>query len=362
MLKFGIEQITGCLLGGAIGDALGAPIEFLTIDQIRETFGPAGIDMYVEHQDGFGVFTDDTQMTLFTAEGLLRARHREMLSGEKNDYSSMVYQSYLRWYYTQNHPPIPKIAQEKGNCFLAGWLMEQPGLYQCRAPGNTCLGSLASGECGTVENRLNNSKGCGGVMRVAPVGLMFSEDPELAFKIGVETAAITHSHPSGYLSAGCLAAILAFLVQGEGLLDAILETMALLEDWQKNQECKYALQSALDKYQTLDPTPESIETLGGGWVGEEALAISLFCALHFQNDFRGGVLAAVNHSGDSDSTGAITGNLLGLMLGGDTIPESWVANLEMADVVEKISRDLVIGIKNDTNIPGTEWRLRYPAC
>ena len=98
-------------------------------------------------------------------------------------------------------------------------------------------------------------------MRVAPVGTVFYENPERAFEIGVETAAITHSHPSGYLSAGCLAAILAFLAQGFSLVNAIIETMGLLVRWQDNQECVLAVQSTLDKYQTLAPAPENVETL-----------------------------------------------------------------------------------------------------
>ena len=89
--------------------------------------------------------------------------------------------------------------------------------------------------------------------------------------------------------------------------------------------------------------PEAIDALagkedasgpGGGWTGEKALAIALFCALSFPDDLRAGVLAAVNHGGDSDTTGAIAGNILGARLGKGAIPREWVAGLDMADLVE----------------------------
>jgi ADP-ribosylglycohydrolase len=105
----------------------------------------------------------------------------------------------------------------------------------------------------------------------------------------------------------------------------------------------------------LNPSPEVIERMGGGWVGEEALAISLYCALVSQDDFARGVLLAVNHSGDSDSTGAITGNLLGLTLGVDAIPEKWLAELELREEIEAVAGDLFKRFE-DTD----SWRLRYP--
>jgi hypothetical protein len=72
--------------------------------------------------------------------------------------------------------------------------------------------------------------------------------------------------------------------------------------------------------------------MGGGWVGEEALAISLYCALAAEGNFAKGVRLAVNHTGDSDSTGSITGNILGAMQGKATIPALWLRELELKDV------------------------------
>jgi len=115
-----------------------------------------------------------------------------------------------------------------------------------------------------------------------------------------------------------------------------------------------------DRLKGKELKPEHIELLGGGWVAEEALAISLLCCLHYLDDFKKGVLAAVNHSGDSDSTGSITGNILGLIHGLDGIPEEWKSNLKYSDIVLEMGEDLAIGVKGNTYEPDTVWGEKYP--
>ena len=83
-----------------------------------------------------------------------------------------------------------------------------------------------------------------------------------------------------------------------------------------------------------------IRQLGQGWVGDEALAIAIFCALRHHDDFSAGIIAAVNHDGDSDSTGAIAGNILGAHLGYSAIADKWKQDLELADVILELSGDL----------------------
>ena len=198
------EKYTGCLLGGAVGDALGAPVEFMTAADIRAKYGSGGVTTYVEFPDGHGEFTDDTQMTLFTAEAVLRTVHREVLRGISGAYLEIAYHSYLRWLSSQGITiPNDNIINDDFPT-LSGWLIKEQGLFKQRAPGNTCLRALRSGAAGSIERPLNNSKGCGGIMRVAPLGLFFNDSPEDAFKHGSDAAAITHGHPSGYLSAGFL--------------------------------------------------------------------------------------------------------------------------------------------------------------
>ena len=201
----------------------------------------------------------------------------------------------------------------------------------------------------------NDSKGCGGVMRVAPVGL-YEQDPERAFDLGCEVAAITHGQPTGYLASGCLAAIIAGIMQGAGLRDAVTHAMGILAGRGRHEETTASLRVALSLLDGgAEPRAETVAQIGQGWIAEEALAVSVYCAVAFPDDFRRAVLLAVNHSGDSDSTGAITGNILGAFLGASAIPSEWLDRLELRDGIEAIAMDLHTRCRDDD-----AWRRQYP--
>jgi ADP-ribosylglycohydrolase len=315
-----IEKFAGCLLGGAVGDALGAPIEFSSLADIRGRFGPAGVRGYVSAAKNSrqeigpkGRITDDTQMTMFTAEGLIRAYARWATRGICSP-PAVVFHAYIRWLHTQGLHSESSSFDKKDD----GWLINVNGLHSQRAPGSTCLSALQRGRA------VKTSKGCGGVMRAAPVGLFY--DATEAFEMGCEVAATTHGHPSGYLAAGYLAAVIANIIAGESVRAAIDSALPFLLAARRHKECLCAINAAvqLAEDRSVRPSPETVERLGEGWVAEEALAISLYCALVARANFRRGLLLAVNHSGDSDSTGAITGNILGAHLGKAKIPASWL--------------------------------------
>src|SRR5919202_5697297 len=106
--------------------------------------------------------------------------------------------------------------------------------------------------------------------RVAPVGLIGAHEP---FRLGCELAAITHGHPSGYLSAGFLAHLIHLLFEGQPLERAIQTAADELRRWPQHAECLAAVEAAVALAQAGPATPERLQTLGGGWVGEEAMAI-----------------------------------------------------------------------------------------
>lgn len=349
-----LEFFTGCMLGGAVGDALGAPVEFITLEAIRSRYGPGGVtgmEDILESEGEVARFTDDTQMALFTAEGLLRANSRMNDRGLCN-VPSVIRRSYVRWLHTQG--VAPRFKDPDGFQWDSGWLITVRGLHARRAPGNTCLSALSGSDYGTVERPINDSKGCGGVMRVAPVGLL--ADMGVAFDLGCQAAALTHGHPSGYLSAGCLAMTIAAIIEGDTLEDAIRTSLTELKLHPGHQECLEHIERALALAAGPEPpAPEAVERLGAGWVAEEALAISLYCSLAAGDEFAKGVLLAVNHGGDSDSTGAITGNILGALLGKASVPGDWLEHLEMRDLVEEIAADLLAGWRADSG-----WIKKYP--
>ena len=89
------------------------------------------------------------------------------------------------------------------------------------------------------------------------------------------------------------------------------------------------------------------DKLGGGWVAEETVAIAVYCSLAHFNDFEKAMVAAVNHGGDSDSTGAVTGNLLGVVFGYEALPDFYKEDLELHDVILHIADDLYNGKKTE---------------
>jgi ADP-ribosyl-[dinitrogen reductase] hydrolase len=328
------ERIAGCLLGGAVGDALGAPVEFLTRAAILDQFGADGITDFAEAYGRLGAITDDTQMTMFTAEGLIRAAVRQRTKGICHP-PTVVHHAYLRWLRTQGEEPRSD-PFSGGGSEPDGWLVELEELWARRAPGNTCLAALRSGTMGTVEEPINDSKGCGGVMRAAPVGLCAPVEP---FRLGCDIAAITHGHPSGYLAAGFLAQTIATLAAGGELDKALDGAEAELRRWEGSRECLAAVDAARNAARTAEPTVEALEALGEGWVAEGALAIAVYCAAG-SGSFENGVRLAVNHGGDSDSTGAMAGNLLGAMHGLREIPASWRQRVELHADLTQLASDI----------------------
>lgn len=347
-----LDRARGCLVGGAVGDALGAPIEFQSLAEIRAQFGTQGVTGFEPAYEGRGSITDDTQMTFFTAEGLIRAIVRGRGKGVST-FPGVVHHAYLRWLNTQGTAWEEIRKSERAP---DGWLIAQEVLHSRRGPGHTCLSALR-GPMGARYKPINGSKACGGVMRMAPAGLL----PPLygePFDLGCDLAAITHGHPSGFLSAGFLAMLVAELFKGAGLEQALDRTEPYLQRWPECGEVAEAVRYARGMARSKEATPENVEELGEGKVGEEALAIAIFCSLRAR-DFRTGVLSAVNHGGDCDSTGAITGNILGTLWGERSIPADWVRDVECREIAQTLATDLLEIAAGEGEVSPSQLE-RYP--
>ena len=338
-----LDKFIGCLVGGAAGDALGYAVEFLDDASIFARYGENGITAY-DCRNGIAEISDDTQMTLFTATGLLLGKTRGMTRGIMGTYPSYIHFSYKDWYRTQTERyPLSKE-------YHYSWLVNQPEMFARRAPGNTCLSALSGSAFGTIENPINRSKGCGGVMRVAPIGLYFDEASlsiDEIDRIGAEAAALTHGHPLGYIPAAGLVHMIQRISHDDSI--TILEAV---EDMKRAISRQFAADKHLkgfldlvDKAVALSQNAQiddlaAIREIGQGWVAEETLAIAIYCSLKYCNDFEKAIISAVNHSGDSDSTGSVTGNIVGAYLGYHKIPEKFVASLELKRITLEIADDL----------------------
>ena len=350
------QRVQGSLLGGAVGDALGAPVEFLTLAKIRARFGPEGIKDFAPAFGQAGMITDDTQMALFTAEGLIRAAVRSTERGICHP-PSVVHHAYLRWLKTQGEEQT-RAAHEVG---LDGWIIGLKPLWACRAPGATCISALIA-TTGWGSPARNDSKGCGAVMRTAPVGLGLAPVEDRIFDLAAEMAALTHGHRTAALSAGFLSLLISQLVEGASLTEAIAISKRRLLANPDNRETLRAIEMA-ERLAAAGPADAaSVERLGGGWVAEEAVAIALYAALKAET-FEEAVILAVNHSGDSDSTGAIAGNIAGALYGIEAIPVRWLKQLELLDEITAVADDLFAlrtgGLYGDGRDPEEVCR-RYP--
>lgn len=384
-----IDKYRGCLLGGAAGDALGYAIEFDREEAIAAHYGSRGIRDYQLDERGLAPFSDDTQMTLYTANSLLcslaalsaqasgdaHAAGGTQPSGSTQASSdthaagsahasgdaptpapaplpspaalaayapAQMAQFYVEWMYTQVSP-YPLAAPK-------AWISSLPELFASRAPGVTCMNACEAMASGAKA--VNNSKGCGGIMRMAPVGLINTcpgfSGVELQ-RLGAQLAELTHCHELGWMPAGVFAHIVSLLAHDEAssVREAATQALNTLPEAFPNAHYLGQLQELL-RYtlRLVDsdmPDLEAIHALGEGWVAEEALAIGLLCSLRHEDDFAGAIISAVNHGGDSDSTGAIAGNIVGAHLGLAGIPQRYLEHLELRDTISKIADDLFTG-------------------
>lgn len=357
-----IDRFRGCLIGGAAGDALGYAVEFMRDTDIFRRYGVDGITEY-DLTSGVARISDDTQMTLFTATGLLIGTTRGRTRGIMGSYPDYIRFSYLDWLKTQEERyPLPEE-------YHYSWLADVPELFSPRAPGGTCLSALRAGGHGTIERPINNSKGCGGVMRVAPIGLYFNDkrlDIEEVDRIGAEAAAITHGHELGYIPAAALVHIVYRLSQDDvAIEDAIQDAIdAAKAMWPRTaglERFVSLMDMALELAHGSEKDIDAIRQLGEGWVAEETLAIAAYCAAKYPDNFDKAMIASVNHSGDSDSTGAVTGNIIGAKLGLAGIPRKYIEKLELVDIIQEIADDLWHDCRireGDSDIDPA-WEMKY---
>lgn len=341
------DKCRGSLVGGAVGDALGYEVEFMNLASIRNRFGERGITRYVLH-DGVAQFSDDTQMTLFTLEGLMNGVI-DTKAGKKETILQYIEKAYLNWYKTQTEAPTK----------LSGsWMGNIRALWNRRAPGMTCLGALENIANGfTVEN---NSKGCGGVMRVAPIGIFNAAHHHIydyhdTAHLAGWAAEISHKHIASTFASALLATTVMNCIEDETvdrmeLLFIVTGGLAMLrqyfpdydEEWQKFDKL---IRRALELGKSDIAEEDAIRELGEGWVGDEAIAIAIFSVMCHIDSFEDCIRCAVNHDGDSDSTGAIAGNIIGAILGYSAIPSYYLENLEIEPILVSAADDLCADVK-----------------
>lgn len=326
-----VDRAQGCLLMGAQGDALGAPIEFMKWEAIQDRYGEAGIEVYDKVRSlGLGSYktkevgavTDDTQMALYLAEGLTAA---ELVT--EDTIRSIAASAYMSWMRTQMYRPTTDIVPFEASSDLRSAAQRQGP----RAPGRATMVALSQRTRDNLEtSSQNDSKGNGTVMRVAPIGIYMgvklgaqARSHELdVFRIARREAGLTHSHTLAHDASGIQAMLIARMVAGESFSPALVQSVAQsARSAGADETVTDMVVEAVDQAQLEEGNRSGLTIFGSGRVAEEALAMAVYVAadkyIWAHDDFAHSLRLAVNHRGDSDTVGAIAGNLLGAEYGAE---------------------------------------------
>lgn len=312
------SQIVGSIVGLAVGDAIGYRAEFRRRVQLLTEIGPEGITDFIALKDPRfsrpfivgpdhppGTYTDDTQMTIAVAESLLRAGRAD----------------------------VDELMEEMGRHFVSWSRSENNN----RAPGGTCMegcNNLSRGIHWRVSG-VAESKGCGSAMRVAPIGLYYTDLDQVA-DVARASSLLTHGHVAALEAAAAAAIMVAMALTGSdprAIYDEIdarccKSTSDFTEIWRKVPVL-------------LSSSPDDVLVKGGlgeGWVAEEAVASAMYCVWRYPDDFKQAVLTAINTDGDSDSIGTITGSAIGARLGIEAIPASWRQGVEDSEFLHDLAK------------------------
>ncbi len=316
------SKFVGAILGLAIGDAIGYPCEFRSRSTILSTFPPHGVRGPVAAQDAIwprppyivgtehppGTYTDDTQMSIAVARGLLEAK-----AGDLDGSMEAIAQHFISW-----------SRSEKNN----------------RSPGATCMTgckSLAEGVHWTRAG-VTDSKGCGSAMRVAPIGLLYCQQEETLLEMARASSVLTHGHDAAIEGAAAAALLVSGALQG-------MSPKELYELVAKHCTGRSAdfdrAWAALPAHMKLDPAEALREgAIGEAWVAEEAVTSALYCYWRSPDDFSQVILTAANTDGDSDSIACIAGGIAGAALGVAAIPQEWLDVLEDAAELRELASAL----------------------
>jgi ADP-ribosylglycohydrolase len=362
MRKRDVQKYRGCFVGAAIGDALGYAVDGMDMDEIRAKYGEEGITK-LELQDGEAPVSDNFQLAMFTAEGLMYGLTRETLLGNRLPYDMLeayVYDSYKNWLVLQ------KEADKNCTASHQSWLVEREELARNRTSGNSRLAILKSGRPGSICQPTNDDKGSGCLYGSVPVGLLFDrteENSDTVCHCGAKIAALTQGNPAAFISAAVFADLinrLQFCEYDDGS-PAALENMVLAAigaaekvfgSYTETELVTARLTKAVDLAHSDVDTYIAIETLGSGRDAETALAIGFYCALKYSANYMDAIIAAVNHSGGSAPTGMVAGAILGSYYALKGIHYTLLSGIELRFVIQELADDIYDGMNQLGNITG----------
>ncbi len=302
------SRLAGAVLGGAIGDAMGHPTEFIrSFDAIRERYGPDGVTGYElwRERDGtrFAPYTDDTQMAEQVLRSLLWARDRDA--------------------------DLDATMRDMAERFVS-WAKDPQGGH--RAPGNACLAGCRNLERGVPWHEAGGATagGCGSVMRAYPFGLVFANDLDRCERWAVAHSKLTHRDPIALAASAAMAVGVARVMRDEPLELVLSEMVAAA--------CRYSPKTAAMMARAIDEAesgigPETTLERLEGWAAHEAIAAAVYLFARHPDDPRAAILEGANTPGDSDSLATLAGALVGARVGIAAFPPDWVRDVERSEAL-----------------------------
>ena len=334
-----LDRIAGALLGAAIGDGIG--------EQARQGHL---IDAWPVPQPASLRVGGATQTTLFTVEGMLRMLVRLNIKGIGPGFTVLRH-ALDRWLFTQ-HPANAEFVRRRWNWgnpgrWPDGWLVRQHVLHHRRTRMATTVTALNIGkdvdltDRRTLQGTPMSSAGAGGLVRVGPAGAMVY--PSFSFEMGVRIAAQTHGSPDGYLPAGAVSRVVAGLVAGDTLRDALDEADRELAGWPFGEPTREALSGELLPV----------------WTPRSALGALCRAVRHAADGGRGDVVARITQAAWDGGTApaVVTGLLLGAARGASALGPGLQAAPEVAPLIRELAQAAWLVHRKWVNgrpIPGLE--------
>jgi ADP-ribosyl-[dinitrogen reductase] hydrolase len=312
------ERYRGAMLGLAVGDALGAPVEFRPAGAFEpltdmRSGGPFKLET--------GQWTDDTSMALCLAASLV-----ETNSFDPQDQM----ERYLRWL-------RDGYMSSTGRCFDIGHTV-RAALARYEASRNPYSGPTD-----------RDSAGNGSLMRLAPVVLAYASDPEQAISMAGMSSRTTHGAAEAVDGCRFLAALILGALEGRAKDEILADGFTPVRDaWQASALSGRIAEVAAGSYKAR--RAEEIEA--GGYV-VETLEAALWAFYHAE-DFRHGALLAVNLGDDADTTGAVYGQLAGAYFGRKGIPVHWRGQVAMRDKLMELADGLYAMAFGAPPTPGSQ--------
>ena len=352
----------GCLLGLAVGDAMGYSVDTKTWPQIQADYGPNGLLGY-DLVNGYADVTSHTQLAVFTCNGLLLGLTRGQVYGKMAPYVRYAGLAQQEWAIGQRRYDQP----QRNHC----WVFRVPELRRRRCTDTRMVETLNRGKLGSLEEPVNKYDTPASIAAAAAVGLFADPnrlEPEEIDRLGAECVALTHGSPLAFLAGGAAAHLISRCLQEPDapLTELVEEALASLDTCfgreyaQTGDVIALVRQAmAMTREDTLLPV-DAMERLKCD-TGAEVLAGAVYAALICQRDFDNAMIAAVNHSGRSAAVGCLTGAILGARMGEEALPEFYLECLEIAPVLREMADDLVQGcpMTRGSRMFDADWDQKY---